>query len=66
MKYKKIIIASVVTVIILVILYTTFYYKTLADEHQLTLKRYAIFRYLQENNNTSFPQELSEDSRIPH
>lgn len=52
MKDKKILIASIVTVIILVISYTVSYYKTLADEHQSTLKRNAMFEYLKENNNT--------------
>jgi hypothetical protein len=54
MKHKKIIIASIVTVIILAISYTGSYYKTLTDEHQLTLKRNAIFEYLWEDYNTSF------------
>jgi hypothetical protein len=66
MKYKKILIVFVVTVIILVISYTVSYYKTLADEHQLTLKRNAIFEYLEENNNTNFPIDVSEDSKRPH
>jgi hypothetical protein len=66
MKHKKIIIASIVTVIILVISYTAFYYKTLTDEHQLTLKRNAIFEYLRENNNTSFSKELTEDIKRSH
>ncbi len=48
MKHKKIIIASIVTIIILAISYTVSYYKTLTDEHQLTLKRNAIFEYLWE------------------
>ena len=66
MKHKKILIASIVTVIILVIWYTASYYKTLADEHQLTLKRNAIFEYLKENNNTHFPIDMSEDGKRPH
>lgn len=66
MKYKKIIIGSIVTVIILAISYTAFYYKTLTDEHQLTLKRNAIFKYLWENNNTSFSRELTEDFERSH
>ena len=61
MKHKKIIIASIVTVMILAISYTGSYYKTLTDEHQLTLKRNAIFEYLWENDNTSFSKELTED-----
>jgi DNA-binding MarR family transcriptional regulator len=66
MKYKKIIIASIVTVIILAISYTASYYKTLTDEHQLTLKRNAIFEYLWENNNTTFSNELIEDIKRSH
>ncbi len=66
MKHKKIIIASIVTVIILAISYTAFYYKTLTDEHQLTLKRNAILEYLWENNNTSFSKELTEDIKRSH
>ena len=66
MKYKKFIIASIVTVIILAISYTAFYYKSLEDEYQLTQKRNAIFKYLQNNNNTSFTQELSDVNRRPH
>jgi hypothetical protein len=66
MKHKKILIAFIVTVIILVISYTVSYYKTIADEHQLTLKRNAIFEYLKENNNTNFPTDVSEDSKRPH
>lgn len=69
MKHKKIIIASIVTVItvtILAISYTASYYKTLTDEHQLTLKRNAIFEYLWENNNTSFSKELTEDIKRSH
>lgn len=46
MKHKKIIIGSIVTVIIFAISYTASYYKTLTDEHQLTLKRNTIFEYL--------------------
>ena len=49
---------------ILAISYTGSYYKTLTDEHQLTLKRNAIFEYLWENNNTSFSKELTEDIEI--
>ncbi len=66
MKHKKIIIASIVTVIILAISYTAFYYKTLTDGHQLTLKRNAILEYLWENNNTSFSKELTEDIKRSH
>ena len=66
MKLKKIIIASIVTVIILAISYTASYYKTFTDEHQLTLKRNAIFEYLWENNNTSFSKELTEDIKRSH
>ena len=66
MKHKKIIIASIVTVIILTILYTASYYKTLTDEHQLTLKRNAIFEYLWENDNTSFSKDLTEDIKRSH
>ena len=66
MKHKKIIIASIVTVIILAISYTAFYYKTLTDEHQLTLKRNAVLEYLWENNNTSFSKELTEDIKRSH
>lgn len=66
MKYKKFIIASIVTVIVLSISYTAFYYKSLEDEQQLIQKRNAIFEYLQKNNNTSFPQELSDVNRRPH
>lgn len=66
MKHKKIIIVSIVTVIILAISYTAYYYKTLTDEHQLTLKRNAIFKYLWENNNTSFSKELTEDIKRSH
>jgi DNA-binding MarR family transcriptional regulator len=66
MKHKKIIIASIVTVIILAISYTGSYYKTLTDEHQLTLKRNAIFEYLWENNNTTFSNELIEDIKRSH
>jgi hypothetical protein len=66
MKHKKIMIASIVTVIILAISYTASYYKTSTDEHQLPLKRNAIFEYLWENNNTSFSKELTEDVKKPH
>ncbi len=66
MKHKKIITASIVTVIILTISYTVSYYKTLTDEHQLTLKRNAIFEYLWENDNTSFSKELTEDIKRSH
>lgn len=66
MKHKKILIASIVTVIILVISYTVSCYKTLADEHQSTLKRNAIFECLKENNNTHFPIDVSEDSKRLH
>lgn len=66
MKDKKILIASIVTVIILVISYTVSYYKTLADEHQSTLKRNAIFECLKENNNTHFPIDVSDDSKRLH
>ena len=66
MKHKKIITASIVTVIILAISYTASYYKTLIDEHQLTLKRNAILEYLWENNNTSSSKELTEDIKRSH
>jgi hypothetical protein len=66
MKHKKIITASIVTVIILTISYTESYYKTLTDEHQLTLKRNAIFEYLWENDNSSFSKELTEDIKRSH
>ena len=66
MIHKKIIIGSIVTVIIFAISYTASYYKTLTDEHQLTLKRNAIFEYLWENNNTSFSKELTEDIKRSH
>lgn len=66
MKHKKIIIGAIVTVIILVISYTASYYKTLTDEHQLTLKRNAIFKYLWENNYTSFSREFTEDIKRSH
>ena len=66
MKHKKIIIASIVTVIILAISYIASYYKTLTDEHQLTLKRNAILEYLWENNNTRFFKELTEDIKRSH
>ena len=66
MKHKKIIIGSIVTVIIFAISYAASYYKTLTDEHQLTLKRNAIFKYLWENNNTSFSKELTEDIKRSH
>lgn len=66
MKHKKIIITSIVAVIILAISYTAAYYKTSTDEHQLTLKRNAIFEYLWENNNTSFSKELTEDIKRLH
>jgi len=66
MIHKKIIIGSIVTVIIFAISYTASYYKTLTDEHQLTLKRNAIFKYLWENNNTSFSKELTEDIKRSH
>ena len=52
--------------IILAISYTASYSKTLTDEHQLTLKRNAIFEYLWENNNTSFSKELTEDIKRSH
>ena len=46
--------------------YTASYYKTLTDEHQLTLKRNAIFKYLWENNFTSFSREFTEDIKRSH
>lgn len=66
MKHKKIIIASIVTVIISAISYTASYYKTLTDEHQLTSRRNAIFEYLNENRNTGFSKELTEDIKRSH
>ena len=64
MKHKKIIIGSIVTVIIFAISYTASYYKTLTDEHQLTLKRNTIFAW--ENNNTSSSKELTEEINRSH
>jgi cell division protein FtsL len=66
MKHKKILIASIVAVLILIISYTASYYKTLADEHQLALKRNAILEYLKGNNNTHFPIDVNENSKRSH
>lgn len=66
MKHKKIMIASIVAVITLAISYTASYYKTSTVEHQLTLKRNAIFEHLWGNNNTSISKELTEDNKILH
>jgi len=57
---------SIVASVILAISYILSYYKTSTDEHQLSLKRNAILEYLQENNNTSFSKEFSEDIKKPH
>jgi len=58
--------SSIVAAIIVAISCTASYYKTLTDEHQLTLKRNSILEYLHENNNTSFSKELRNDTKKPH
>ena len=61
MKYKKIVIAVVIIVLLLAIMYVSSYYKSITDDDQLTLKRNAIFEYLEENSTTNSSNRFNQD-----